>query len=179
MQPPLIAVSLYDPERFGFVFMKNVPQEIAKSDFQDYLLWREANAKLLKQIVNEYDGTVIVPMTLTSEAYFEEIIGALRHEGIDVAHVTLIASEETIRKRLRKRLEGKRSWAYQQMRERINKLNAPLFSKHIGTDDKTVDEVVEQIAMSVKLDIFPDRRSRIRKYIDRKFISVKEARIFK
>lgn len=167
---------IYDPERFGFVFMKNIPQEIAKNDFQDYPLWREANMKLLKQIVRGYDGTVIVPMTLTSESYFEEIIGALRYEGINVAHFTLVASEKTIQKRLRKRFEGKRSWAYQQMTERIRNLDALLFAEHIMTDDKTVDEIVEQIAMSVKLDIRPDSRSQLRKFIDRKYISLREAR---
>lgn len=170
---------IYDPERFGFVFMKNVPQEIAKSDFQDYPLWREANVKLLKRIENEYDGTIIVPMTLTTDKYFDEIIGVLRRDGVDVEHFTLVASKETIQKRLRKRFEGKQSWAYQQMKGRIKKLESPLFAEHIATDDKTIEEIVEQIAISVNLDLLPDSRSQLRKFIDRKFISVKEARVFK
>ncbi|MFA1820990.1 hypothetical protein ACDX78_12545 [Virgibacillus oceani] len=57
---------VYDPERIGYVLMKNVPKEISKSDFQDYPLWRESNYKLLKAISQEYDGVIIVPMTLTN-----------------------------------------------------------------------------------------------------------------
>ena len=46
-------------------------------------------------------------MTLTNEDYFEEIIGRLRAERVEVKHYTLVASKEIIQKRLRNRFEGK------------------------------------------------------------------------
>src|SRR5690625_2484521 len=51
--------TVYDPERFGYVLMANIPKEIIKGDFQDYPLWREANYTLLKHISEEYLGTTI------------------------------------------------------------------------------------------------------------------------
>src|SRR5690625_6956548 len=45
--------TVYDPERFGYVLMANIPKDISKGDFQDYPLWREANFQLLKQIRSE------------------------------------------------------------------------------------------------------------------------------
>ena len=92
---------VYDPERLGYVFMSNVPKEIAKNDFQDYPLWREANYSLLKKLAEAYTGIIIVPMTLTNETYFNEIIGKLKDSGLDVKHFTLSASKTTIKKRLK------------------------------------------------------------------------------
>jgi gluconate kinase len=170
---------VYDPERLGYVLMKNVPKEISKSDFQDYPLWRESNYKLLKAISQEYDGVIIVPMTLTNVDYFNEIIGSLRKHGIDVKHFTLSASKQTIEQRLRKRLEGRNSWAYQQMDGRIKDLEKPLFKKDIQTDDKSIGQVVKSIAESASIKLLPDRRTKLRKLIDRLSVTFKEIRIFK
>ncbi|MFD2043262.1 AAA family ATPase [Ornithinibacillus salinisoli] len=170
---------VYDPERFGFVFMENVPKEIAESDFQDYPLWREANYQLLKQLADQYHGTIIVPMTLTNEAYFQEIVGRLRDSSIEVKHFTLMASQRTILKRLRKRLEGEKSWAYQQMKARLSQLRSTTFHTHIETDAKSIDEVVETIARLSGARLLPDNRSRLRKVVDRIKISLKEIRLLK
>ncbi|GGH77843.1 cytidylate kinase [Pullulanibacillus pueri] len=170
---------VYDPERFGYVFMRNVPKEIAKSDFQDYPLWREANYKLLKQVAEDYKGVIIAPMTLTHEVYFEEMIGRLRDQGFEVNHFTLLASTQTIEKRLRKRWEGKKSWAYQQMKERLDCLSRPLFQEHIQTDNLSIDEVVETIAERIGIQLEPDNRSRVKKIIDRTGVSIKEIAWFK
>ena len=137
---------VFDPERFGYVLMRNVPKEISKDDFQDYPIWRETNYSLLKQVTESYKGIIIVPMTLTNEEYFKEIIGRLRADGIIVKHFTLSASKETIAKRLRKRLEGENSWAYQQMNTRLSSLSKETFQEHIHTDSLSIEEVVETIA---------------------------------
>lgn len=171
--------TVYDPERFGYVLMANIPKELLKDDFQDYPLWREANYTLLKQISEEYQGTIIVPMTLTNEQYFEEIIGRLKDDGIEVKHYTLSASEATIQKRLAKRFEGKSSWAYQQMDERIARLSKGSFKEHIQTDGLSIDEVVEKVAVKANLELLPDHRTKIRKMIERLLIQVKEISLFK
>ncbi|GIN58215.1 tunicamycin resistance protein [Lederbergia ruris] len=170
---------VYDPERFGYVLMANVPKEIAKDDFQDYSLWREANYRLLKQTAEDYDGIIIVPMTLTNEKYFDEIIGRLREDGIRVAHFTLVASKSTIQKRLSKRWEGKNSWAYQQMKDRLQSLENSLFKKHIQTDNLSIEEVVETIAGLSGIELKPDHRSRWRKKLDRLAVTAKEIGIVK
>ncbi|MBS4202206.1 AAA family ATPase [Bacillus sp. FJAT-49732] len=170
---------VYDPERFGYVLMRNVPREIAKGDFQDYPLWREANYKLLKQVAEQYPGILIVPMTLTNEVYFNQIIGRLRLDGIEIKHFTLYASKETIEKRLKKRLEGKNSWAYKQMEGRLVNLSKDTFQEHIHTDSMSIDEVVETIAHKSKITLLPDRRTKIKKTMDRLSTGIKEFGIFK
>ena len=47
---------------------------------------------------------MIVPMTLVDANYFDEVVGGLRDEGIDVRHFALTASVEVIHRRLRSRL---------------------------------------------------------------------------
>ncbi|WP_243300219.1 AAA family ATPase [Bacillus litorisediminis] len=170
---------VYDPERFGYVLMRNVPKEIAKSDFQDYPLWREANYQLLKQISQDYKGTIIVPMTLTNEIYFNEIIGKLKNDGIEIKHYTLMATEKTIEKRLRQRFEGKRPWAYQQMEARLKSLASDFFKEQIMTDHMSVDEVVATIAKRSGVKLLPDRRTKIKKRVDRLIISLKEMGLLK
>ncbi len=43
-------------------------------------MWREFNRKTIKYIVENHDGTIIVPMTITDISYFEEITGNLESE---------------------------------------------------------------------------------------------------
>lgn len=151
---------VYDPERFGFVLMANVPKEISENDFQDYPLWREANYTLLKQVAEGYEGTIIVPMTLTNENYFEELVGKLRADGVEVNHFTLMATETVIQKRLKSRLEGKNSWAHNQMETRLSSLAKETFKEHIQTDRMSIDEVVAWIAKQVDVELLPDLRTK-------------------
>ncbi|MGM7724438.1 AAA family ATPase [Metabacillus sp. Hm71] len=170
---------VYDPERFGYVLKANIPKEMAKGDFQDYPLWREANYKLLKQIANDYQGTIIVPMTVTNEFYFDEMIGRLKKDGIEVRHFTLAASKKTIQQRLQKRFEGKHSWAYNQIDHRISCLEKDVFKEHIKTDQMTIEEVVETIATLSEIQLQPDHRTKVRKIIDRFAVTVREIQRFK
>ncbi|MHC0037755.1 AAA family ATPase [Pseudoneobacillus sp. C159] len=170
---------VYDPERFGFVLMSNVPREMAKGDFQDYPLWREANFSLLHQLASEYKGTIIIPMTLTNEVYFEEIIGRLRSSGVEVKHFTLSTKQETVKKRLRGRLEGENSWAYQQSYTRLEQLGKEIFATHIPTDNMSIEEVVEEIGRLAGVELEPDLRSGFRKRVDRFRVKWKEISLFK
>lgn len=170
---------VFDPERFGYVLMRNIPKEISKDDFQDYPIWRETNYSLLKQVTESYKGIIIVPMTLTNEDYFKEIIGRLREDGINVKHFTLSASNETIAKRLRKRFEGENSWAYQQMGTRLGSLSKDTFQEHIHTDTLSIEEVVETIAKLSLIEILPDQRTKMKKVIDRLSITLKEMGLLK
>jgi cytidylate kinase len=170
---------VFDPENFGFVLMRNIPKEISKSDFQDFPIWRDTNYLLLKQVAEAYKGVIIVPMTITNEVYFKEIIERLREDDITVKHFTLSASKETIAKRLRKRFEGEKSWAYQQMETRLRYLSQETFQEHIYTDDLSIDEVVETIAKRSSIEILPDRRTKMKKAMDRFRITLKEISFFK
>ncbi|WP_312097415.1 AAA family ATPase [Niallia sp.] len=170
---------VFDPERFGYVLMKNIPMSLQKDDFQDFPIWRETNYLLLKQIAIHYDGIIVVPMTITNEEYFHDIISRLQNDQIIVKHVTLMASKTTIKKRLRSRLEGEDSWAYKQAEARLKQLKRPLFKEHIFTDDLTVEEVLDKIAQVTGLKLREDERNLFRKRMDRFLIKLKEISFFK
>src|SRR5690606_15132611 len=115
----------------------------------------------------EYDGIIIVPMTIVNPQYFEEIVGRLRVDGIIVNHFVLWASKETLKKRLRSRGERKNSWGEQQIDRCLQGLSDDVFEKKIHTDDMTIEQVAETIAEVSGITLLPDNRSNLRKKIDR------------
>lgn len=104
---------VYDPENAGVFIRKNLPPSLLTGDFQDYPMWRAFNLDMLTYIARQYDGCIIVPMTVTSRAYYDELIGPLSR-NFDLRHIILYAGRETLLKRLASRLEGRRSWGAQQ-----------------------------------------------------------------
>ncbi|RZI49111.1 DEAD/DEAH box helicase family protein [Lactococcus kimchii] len=77
---------IYDPEAIGDFFGANLPQEIQADDFQNYPEWQSWNIQMLQKLDKEYAGDVIVPMTLHTKVYFEEIFTALESREIGELH---------------------------------------------------------------------------------------------
>lgn len=169
---------VYDPENVGYFIRKNIPKEICKDDFQDYPMWREFNYSMLKYIRSEYEGIIIVPMTIVNPEYFNEIIGKLKNDGITIHHFTLCASKEVLQRRLRSRGEGKYSWAEQQIDRCINGLSDEIFKHHIDTENMSIEETAEQIAFKSNICLMPDHRGRIRKKYERIITKIKHIRFF-
>lgn len=168
---------VYDPENIGFFIRKNTPKEVHKPDFQNLEQWRLFNYEMLKSLSAVYDGTVIAPMTLIHRQYYDEIIGRLITDGIDVKHFILYAEKETIEKRLNKRLERSNSWARARIERCIDAFNRDITDEKIITDNKSVDSVVEEIAQRSGLTLMPDNRNRLCKYIDRTLITIRHIRL--
>ncbi|MDR9856522.1 AAA family ATPase [Paenibacillus sp. VCA1] len=169
---------IYDPENAGYFIRKNVPVSMAKGDFQDHKAWRETNYSVIKYIYEEYDGTLIIPMTIVNPAYFDDIVGRLRRDGVVVHHFALCAAKETLLKRLRSRGENERSWAAQQIDRCIAGLSLPEFERQLHTDDMTISEVAETIAKAVNIQLVPDQRGSLRKKYDRIMTQIKHIRFF-
>ena len=167
---------LYDPEKVGFFLRKNIPFETLKEDFQDYSSWRECNYSILKYIDKEYNGVIIVPMTVVNAQYFKEIVGELSNDGIIVKHFVLWASKKTIERRLRSRGERKNSWGAQQIDRCMEGLSNPIFKKRINTEKMTIETVAETIAAIVQIPLHPDGRSKIRKKLSRITTQIKQLR---
>ncbi|MEV5024584.1 AAA family ATPase [Paenibacillus sp. LPE1-1-1.1] len=167
---------LYDPENAGYFIRKNTPSSTHKSDFQQYPMWRDMNYAMLKHLDEDYDGIIIVPMTLVDPPFFDEIVGRLRDSGADVHHYALCASEATIKKRLRGRGERPNCWAEQQMARCVSGLADARFGHHVDTEHSSVSEIAEQIAAMSKLSLLPDHRSKIKKAYDRVLTQVKHIR---
>lgn len=97
---------VYDPEKMGFAMRSMIPPDIAEDDFQSYPLWREFNYSMLSYLSDTYQGIIIVPMTITNDQYFHDIISRLRQDGRTIHHFTLLASKETLLKRLKEKAPG-------------------------------------------------------------------------
>lgn len=83
-------------------------------------------------------------MTLVDHGYFDEIVGGLRRAGIPIRHYTLDASRATIEARLRGRV-GTTEWAWRQIERCLAALDDPRFARHVGTDYRSVAQVVSEI----------------------------------
>jgi hypothetical protein len=171
---------VYDPENAGYFIRKNAPEEagLNTGDFQDISLWREINYKMLKLIADNYDGLVIVPMTLVNPEYYQEIIVRLRADGIKIRHFILYAGEETLVKNLKKRsLSLKReSFAVDSIGRCIYAFDNYITEEKIFVDNKNIDEIVAEIALRAFIKLEPDSRFKIKKIFDRFFTFVRHIR---
>jgi len=172
LQRRLPKAFVYDPERAGSFMLRNIPKEIALSDFQDYPLWRGFNLDMLRYIAARYDGVLIVPMTLINPDYEAALIGALRAEGIEGRHFMLAARRETLVKRLHSRFEGKSSWAVKQIDRCLQAFEKDIQAEVVQTDDMRIEQVVEAVARNAGLALLPDRRNPLKRRIDRRLTQI-------
>ncbi|MGJ0846324.1 AAA family ATPase [Tissierella praeacuta] len=167
---------VYDPENIGYFIRNNTPKEIQRFDFQDHGQWRSFNYEMLKYIALEYLGIIIVPMTINNHQYYEEIIQRLRDDGIILKHYILYADKETILKRLNKRLERGETWAKSKIDRCIEVFNTEITEEKIITDNRSIDYVVEEIAKRSGITLLPDKRTFLKKRIDRVITLIKHIR---
>ncbi|MHC1747106.1 MAG: AAA family ATPase [Cellulosilyticaceae bacterium] len=143
---------LYDPEQVGYFLWDNFPKELkCKGDFQDIKIWREFNYKLLRYMNDNYEGILIVPMTIVNIEYYNEIIGNLIKDGIAVSHFILMADKDTIKQRLINRGEPANSWAEQQIDRCLHAFNIINGTK-IDTDKLDLIEMVNLIMAEANLN---------------------------
>ena len=110
-------------------------------------------------------STIIVPMTITNRAYFDEIIGALSRK-YEVKHFILYAEKAVLLKRLASRLEGKSSWAAQQIDRCITAFQEDITEIKIHTDHMSIFQVVETIGELSGVALLEDRRSGLKRRFD-------------
>jgi hypothetical protein len=184
LQRRLSGAHVADPELAGFGLQKMLPSS-HRADFQDMSQWRSVVIATLRQIDMTYEGPLIVPMTIVRTDYFDEIIGGLRNTGVEVRHYALIASRQTLRRRLRQRsgyLVGRtfgrdETWAMQQIDRCVGELESRRFALHVPTDEATIDEIVESIARDAELPLTAPRLSRPRYQLRRLAVGVRHIRL--
>lgn len=137
---------LYDPEQVGYFLWDNFPPEMKrKGNFQHISLWREFNKQILKYIDNNYTGILVVPMTIYIKQYYDEIVGQLINENVEVKHFILTASKQTIINRLVKRGDGDNCWGAQHIDKCLEAFDTNICEKKIDTELKSVDEIAAEI----------------------------------
>jgi hypothetical protein len=173
-----------DPEEIGFAIHRMLPRA-ARNDFQNRPQWRSAVVDTLADAVQAHDGPVLVPMTLVERAYFDEIMSGLRATGVDVRHFALIASPETLLRRLRTRsgfwlarATGRQeTFAEQQIERCVTALADDHFAEHVDTDDRTIDDVVEDIAARAGLRLENPRLGPARYQLRRASVGIRHIRL--
>ena len=145
---------VFDPEQIGFALRKVVPPSMHK-DFQDHPVWREFTYQGLRYVAENFAGTIIVPMTVVDPLYYDQTVGALRRDGLQVNHFTLLASGDTILRRLQRRGDGRNSWGARQLDRCLKSLSDEKFAVHLNTEGKSIEAVAEEIADYASLDLQP------------------------
>ncbi len=159
---------VYDPEEIGFFLRRSAPC-FRTPDFQDVPLWRALNYELLREIDAGNPDGVIVPMTLVSRPYYDEIIGRLQKDGVHVRHVILCASRETLLKRLRRRslgMLGRERFAVDAISRCLRAFDGDLPGMRVETDGLTVLQVAEAVAQRCGIALRPDGRSALCRRFD-------------
>jgi deoxyadenosine/deoxycytidine kinase len=140
---------LYDPEIVGSCVRSIVRPIEQFEDFQDLPMWRTltiTTAQLLKQT---YRRTLVVPMTIWFEPYFQEIISGLQQFEPDLFHFCLTANAKTIFERLERRRSEHSSedyaWICQRVEGCVDAFQSPIFAVQIGTDNRIPDEIAFEI----------------------------------
>lgn len=166
---------VYDPENAGFFIRDNLPPGLGLDDFQDFPMWRAFNLEMLDYIASRYEGHVIVPMTLTSRAYYDEIVGALAQKH-EVRHFILWAGRETLLKRLASRLEGPNSWGAQQIERCLRAFETQVTQERVDTEGLTVEQAAGKIGALCGLALAEDRRGPVRRGLDRLATKIRHIR---
>lgn len=141
---------IYDPEQLGYFLWDNFPEELRrKTNFQHLPIWREFNYKILKHIHSNYNSIIVVPMTIYDKQYYDEIIGCLVKDKIDVRHFILSASKKTIINRLRQRGDSENSWAEQHIDKCLRAFEIDIIEEKINTEISCISKIAQEIILKV------------------------------
>lgn len=141
---------IFDPEKIGFLLTKIEPLPRG-GDFQDLPLWRKLTVETAAGLARD-ERPLIVPMTLATPGYFDDIMEALYRLGIDLRHFTLVASDRTIRLRLLRRLARPAAtrWTLAQVERCTGELAKPRYAVHISTEGRGARSVAGEIAATLR-----------------------------
>ena len=167
---------VFDPEQIGFFLRKVMPPAMRTGDFQNHLVWREFTYQGLRYVAENFAGVIIVPMTVVNPLYYDQTVGALQTEGLQVHYFTLLASRNTILGRLRRRGDGSNSWNVRQLDRCLKSLADQRFAVHLNTEGKAIEVVAEEIARCVQLDLKPPTWHPILRPLKRMIVQIRHVR---
>lgn len=145
--------AVYDPEWVGLV-LRRLPGWIklrgsGTDDFQDIALWRRsavAGTRLFRLFA---PGPLIVPMTFSRRAYFDEVVTGVRRLSPELRVFCLKASLPAIEDRLARRgdrVEGPGAeWLARRIAECADAQRDPHFGEPVETEGLAAREVAEDI----------------------------------
>ena len=148
---------LFDPEEVGAFLWDHFPPSMSRlGDFQDLPLWRSISGGILAYLEEQYQGPLVVPMTVTRPEYWEQITGRMRQEGRQVLHFVLLAPAEVLKQRLRARGEPPHSWPEQQIDRCIQAFSGQITGYPIATEGRSAQQVAGRILLQAGLCAGPE-----------------------
>jgi hypothetical protein len=133
--------TVFDPEQIGYLLRTWQPGDAEVADFQDLSVWRRLVRETARGLLRDFHRPLIVPMTLLRPAYFDEIVGGLRGEGIDIRHFCLTASRDEVLARGAARGDGG-VWLATKFDEYEPYLLADRFATHVSTSGRDAVDVL-------------------------------------
>lgn len=91
---------VFDAEKVGETLMDIKPGLPATDNFQHWPPWRPLVVETARRILDYTGGVLVMPMTVLTEAYWDEISGGLAEHGIPLKHFVLHADEASLRRRI-------------------------------------------------------------------------------
>ena len=150
--------AVYDPEWVGMALMR-LPKWVGlkgtgTDDFQDIELWRGLTVAGVRLFRHFASGTLIVPMTFSHRAYFDEVVAGIRRHDPETRIFCLRAGLPTVKRRLAGRgtiIEGPGSeWIARRIVECEEAHRDPHFGEPVDTEGRNAREVAEEIIKRVQ-----------------------------
>ena len=139
---------VYDPEVMGSYLQYLLKTVDPVADFQEYVLWRTLTVEVARLLRVTYEQTLIVPMTVTRQDYYADILHGFRQLDPEVVCVRLLASVEVLQARIEASDEQQaavRGWRFDHMVQGLAALSDPVFGVEVPTDTCTPADVVDTI----------------------------------
>lgn len=141
-----------DAEKVGEVLMDITPGLPGTDNFQHWDPWRPLVVETAHRVLQYVGGTLVMPMTILVEPYWQEISGGLAAHGIPVRHFVLDADVATLRRRIQNdKVMGPSAFrmAYVDAYAEAARTWLHDAAEVIDTTDITADQAAHQIADSV------------------------------
>lgn len=150
---------IYNPEELFYFINQNSPfiSMKRKTEMQEEEIWRSLNYMYIKWLENNFDGILIIPMSIFSQKQYENTIEKLKNDGIEIYHIILHANEETLLDRITKRENEEKQYGQQvnsfpknHFKEHLEYFNNLKGDLNIYTDNKIINEIANNIYMYIK-----------------------------
>jgi hypothetical protein len=136
---------LLDAEQVGDAIRGNLPKQFWFDEFPEYPLWRRTVAAILVQLGSQFDGDVVVPMTVLRQEYLNEIFLELESHEIQYLHVLLTADMSEVHDRILCRGETESSWCMQQIIRCQQAIAQELVGRRVSTMGREPAEIAAEI----------------------------------
>ena len=144
---------IFDPEEVGYMLRQilHPPKIDTPDDFQFMKVWPTLVVETAKQLRLTYDRNLIVPMSLPDVAIFRTILSGFQDFDEQVYHFCLLASKETLERRIIDREgPGNGQWAIDQIDRCLASFQSDEYEMKINNEDQPIEHTINLIKNRLK-----------------------------